>query len=314
MTDNKNNMWSAFTKYIMTYASQRDDFILLATEKAKESTLVKNISDDKKFLPMPSNKDLILAAAGLALSGKRPWIIAESADILVSGYAEIRNVLAFSSLPVSIAVANAGLAMPNDGAMSNILEDVSLMRTIPGMNVLVPSTPCFFDEKNSVLCSYKGPVYIKLSTEDKQDENAINIGDVHHGGSRILSTGSDVTICACGNMVEEALKASKVLLERGISSEIIDCYRIKPFSERFLLASVRKTGCCVVTEEHSVIGGLFAAVSSCLSQTYPVPVRFVAVDEQVVSAGNLDEVREYYGLTWREIVNAATQVYALRRR
>ena len=313
LKDNKKNLWSAFSRYIITYAAQREDFILLATEGAMKSSLVKELPSDKVFSPMPADRDIVLAAAGLAVSGKRPWIISESADILIESYSDIRNVLSTSALPVSIAVANAGLSVPDAGAEHNILEDVSLMGTVPDMVVLVPSTPGFFDEKNSVLCSYQGPIYMRLSTELIADEHETVSSDEHHGGSRIVSTGSDVTICTCGDMVQEALEAVAVLEKRGITPEIIDCYRIKPFSEQILLSSVRKTGCCVVAEEHSINGGLFSAVTTSLSQTYPVPVRCVAVRGQIAAAEKSEEVKEYYGLTWKDIVNAVMQVYALRR-
>lgn len=314
LSDNRNNLWSAFSKYIYSYASKREDFILLATEGAMRSSLIEKLPQNKIYSPVLDDRNIIMAAAGLALAGKRPWVISESADILISNYGDIRNVLASSGLPVNIAVANAGFPHPTEGSRHNILEDVALMRTVANMVVLVPSNETFFDEKNSVLCSYNGPVYIRLSTEEQPSDSGINAGDAHHGGSRILSVGDDVTICACGNMVEVALKASKILKERGINAEIIDCYRINPFSDKFLIASVRKTGCCVVVEEHRIEGGLFSAVTMSLSQTYPVPVRCVAVNGKIDASESAPEVKEYYGLNWKAVVDAATQVYTLRRR
>ena len=134
------------------------------------------------------------------------------------------------------------------------------------------------------------------------------------GGARILRSGTDVTICACGIMVSRALEAAERLERQNISAEVLDCYCLKPFPEQALLSSVRRTGCCVVAEVHSGIGGLFGAAAECLGRTYPVPLRSVSVPDEFINSGTPDELREYYGLTHKEIVDAAAQAWALRRR
>ena len=313
MSDNKHtNTWNAFLNYIIEFASKRSDFFLLLSGDVSDPESFNAIPEDKKIIKSASASNLILNAAGLAVEGKRPIVISSSASIVIDGYRKIRDALAIPSLPVSIAVSDGGLSRGSDGTSCNVLEDIALMRSLPNMNIYVPSGKASVISSAENARQLKAPSYFRLSRTDtaRIDDT---LGGVSNGAN-FLTSGTDVTICACGVMVDQALKAYHILEQRGISAEIVDCCKIKPFPEQLLLSSVRKTGCCVVAEEHSSIGGLSSAVSDCLSKTYPVATRFVAVDDQFVNSGTPDELREYYGLTWKEIVNAAAKVWALRRR
>lgn len=311
--DNNNiSTWDAFSDYIIEHASKCDDFFLLSSTDIVAPRLFDSIPSDKMIFRSVSASNLVLNAAGLAIEGKRPIVLSSSPSIVIDGYRKIRDGLAIPSMPVSIAVADSGLSRGSDGTSCNVLEDIALMRSLPNMNIFVPSG------KASVVLSAENarqlnaPSYFRLS-----NTKVLRVDDVmsaDSNGMDFLTSGTDVTICACGVMVDQALRAFDVLEQGGISAEIVDCCKIKPFPEQILLSSVRKTGCCVVAEEHSSIGGLSSAVSDCLSKTYPVATRFVAVENQFVNSGTPDELREYYGLTWKEIVNAAAEVWALRRR
>ena len=306
--------WDFFCDYISKYAIKHNDFILLTTEKLSSSVLLKSLPPEKIFTPTAGDFNLVANAAGLAMSGKHPWVISDSVSTFVSSYKQIRDSLAFPSLSVSLVVSEGGLSEGQNGVSYNILQDIALMRSLPNMNVYVPS------DENTLIDVVKAssvstrPSYIRLNStrlplfENKPFELS------NPSGARIIKSGTDVTIYTYGTMVTQALLAVDNLEKQGISAEIIDCYCIKPFLEQQLLSSVRKTGCCVVAEEHNSIGGLCGAVSECLCRTYPVPVRFVAVEDQFVNSGHTDELREYYGLTCREIVTAAAEVWALRRR
>ena len=215
------------------------------------------------------------------------------------------------ALPVRIAAMDGGLSSASDGSAKQLFSDLALARTIPGMHLFVPSDAVSL---KGIIEEGGAPLYMRLGrTPLPELENPA--GEIFKlGGARILRSGTDVTICACGIMVSRALEAAERLELQNISAEVIDCYCLKPFPEQALLSSVRRTGCCVVAEVHSGIGGLFGAAAECLGRTYPVPLRSVSVPDEFINSGTPDELREYYGLTHKEIVDAAAQAWALRRR
>lgn len=305
--------WDDFCKNLFSYADN-DDFMLVVRDSEWEMGPLEALPADKVLRSSASYPNMVMNAAGLALNGKRPWVLGTSSKLLSGSYSQIRETIAIPSLPVRIAVPDGGLSCGEEGAARIMTEDLALMRALPNMNIAVPS------DRNSAYgiidtaYDQEGPVYIRLGQTllaplDKDPEEGFVFG-----GARLLREGASVTVCTCGIMAHQALKAADILDQQGINIEIIDCYSLKPFPEQILLASVRRTGCCVVAEEHSLIGGLCSATAECLSSTYPVPVRFVAVEDRFVHSGTPEELREYFGLTWKEIVNAAAQAWALRRR
>lgn len=305
--------WDAFCEYIIKYAQTCDDFVLVAHDVDYGLGLLKELPPEKILRSSASDSNMILNAAGLALNGKKPWIAGNSSMIAGRSYAQIREMLAMPSLRVKIAVADGGLSRGQEPS-GQFIEDLALMRAMPNMSVAVPS------DRNSLLRIAKaveninGPAYLRLGQTAVPDLGDDCEDSFHIGGARLLREGDGVTICCCGIMVHQALRAAEILEQQSINAEVIDCYSLKPFPEQILLSSVRRTGCCVVAEEHTNIGGLCSATAECLCRTYPVPVRFVAVDDQFVHSGMPEELREYFGLTWKEIVSAAAQVWALRRR
>jgi len=306
--------WDAFCDYIAGYA-HRDDFVLVVPDDGFDTDIGDIVPREKIFFSV-SEPDAILNAAGLVLAGKRPWIAGNCSRLVSRCYGQIREALAVPSLSVRIAAADGGLSRGPEGVSSLIIEDIALMRAMPNMSIFVPSDDRSVREVSKAADLVEGPVYIRLGytpvSPIKADSE--DFDPCYHGGARLLKDGTGVTICACGIMVENALAAADILEQQGISAEVIECYSIKPFPEQIVLSSVRRTGCCVVAEEHGCIGGLGGAMAECLCRTYPVPVRFVSVDDQFIDSGTPEELREYYGLTWKEIVGAAAQAWALRRR
>lgn len=304
----------AYYEYISDYAADNASVMLLAAENSLFSKFAGHTLSEKLYKTKHENTSLITRAAGFAAAGYKAFVICDFARILSYGYGEIRDILAVPSLSVHLVVSFGGLSEGKEGVSYNVLDDAALLRSLPGMQIYVASDTLTVPRIVKMSESLKGTSYTRLSGTavpcfpDEADDV------LNPKGARILKSGTGVTVCACGIMVKEALAAASILEQQGISAEVIDCYNIKPLPEETLLSSVRRTGCCVVAEEHSAIGGLCSAVAECLSQTYPVPVRFAAVDDKFVDSGSPDELREYYGLTWKEIVNAAAQVWALRRR
>lgn len=303
--------FEAFCSIIADYARSHDDFALFVTESVPECAELSAIPEDKIVMKDATAHSALLRAAGLALSGAKPWVLGRSLELMGGSYAHIREAVAMQSLPVRIAAMDGGLSSAGDGAAKQLFSDLALARTIPGMHLFVPSDAVSL---TGIIEEGGAPFYMRLGrTPLPQLENPA--GEIFRlGGARILRAGSDVTICACGVMASRALEAAERLERQNISAEVIDCYCLKPFPEQALLSSVRRTGCCVVAEVHSGIGGLFGAAAECLGRTYPVPLRSVSVPDEFINSGTPDELREYYGLTHKEIVDAAAQAWALRRR
>ena len=303
--------FEAFCGIIADRARTNGDFALLLTESVPECAELAAIPEDKIVMRDAPAHSALLRAAGLALSGAKPWVLGRSLELMGGSYAHIREAVAMPALPVRIAAMDGGLSSASDGSAKQLFSDLALARTIPGMHLFVPSDAVSL---KGIIEDGGAPLYMRLGrTPLPELENPA--GEIFKlGGARILRSGTDVTICACGIMVSRALEAAERLERQNISAEVLDCYCLKPFPEQALLSSVRRTGCCVVAEVHSGIGGLFGAAAECLGRTYPVPLRSVSAPDEFINSGTPDELREYYGLTHKEIVDAAAQAWALRRR
>jgi transketolase len=261
-----------------------------------------------------SEAELVLTALGLALAGFRT-VVASTASFLVGkAYDQIRHGIALPRLSLCLAGTGSGLSLGEEGAPSQMLEDLTLMRALPGMTVLVPCDGPSASALTLAACRGDGPVYLRLSHQPRPVLYGDGDGPFTPGEGRLLREGREVTLCACGVMVHEALRAAEILSQQGLSPEVIDCYSIKPLPEQLILSSVRRTGCCVVAEEHGSSGGLCGALAEMLSQHYPVPLRFVTAGERFGQSGTTANLQEYYGLTYKEIVGAAAQAWAMRRR
>ena len=235
-------------------------------------------------------------------------------------YDQIRSAVALPSLSVCLVGCDAGFGPGYTGGARQMFEDIALMRSLPNMKVLVPS-----DVRSTVALLREavgrgGPAYVRLGgvvpgTEEASphlppEEDA----RMRLGGMRVLRRGADITLCACGIMVQEALRAADILAQQDIGAEVIDCYSLAPFPARPLLSSIQRTGCCVTAEEHFLPGGLFETVAGLAAREYPIPVQPVAVEIGFGQSGAPQDLKEYYGLTAAQIVSAAVLAWTRRRR
>jgi transketolase len=198
--------------------------------------------------------------------------------------------------------------------MYQMLEDIALIRALPNVALLVPSDYVSARALLRETVILEGPSYTRLGRPEQPLIYKPEDSDFRIGGGRILKEGSQVTICACGIMVNEALKAAEVLRQQEIDAEVVDCYCLHPFPARLVLSSLQRTGCCVTAEEHFLPGGLFEIVAGLAVQEYPVPVQAVGVKTGFGQSGSAEELKEYYGLTADHIVSAAVLAWTMRRR
>ena len=246
-------------------------------------------------------------AAGLTIGGKVPFTGTFANFSTGRVYDQIRQSIAYSNKNVKICASHAGLTLGEDGATHQILEDIGLMKMLPGMVVI---NTCDFNQTKAAtiaIAKYDGPVYLRFGRPPVPiftDENqTFEIGKAIN-----LTEGSDVTIVATGHLVWEALQASEKLFEKGISAEVINIHTIKPLDKNAILESVKKTGCIVTAEEHNYLGGLGESVSRVLALEHPTPQEFVATNDTFGESGTPTQLMEKYGLNSNSIIEKVNRV------
>ena len=256
-----------------------------------------------------AEQNMVDVAAGLSLAGN----VAFTGSFAVFGtgraYDQIRNTVCYSNLNVKIAPTHAGISVGPDGGSHQMLEDITLMRGLPNMRVLVPADYAAAAAAIRLAAKTPGPVYIRMGRASVPCVYAEGV-ELELGRAYVLNEGSDVTIVACGVEVEQARIACSMLAEQGISAEVIDAFSVKPLDAQTIVASARKTGAVVTAEEHSVIGGLGSAVAEALSCEYPVPVEFVGMRDRFGKSGSYEELSAYFQMDATAIVEAVKRVIA----
>ena len=246
-------------------------------------------------------------AAGLTIGGKIPFTGTFANFSTGRVYDQIRQSIAYSGKNVKICASHAGLTLGEDGATHQILEDIGLMKMLPGMVVI---NPCDYNQTKAAtvaIADYEGPVYLRFGRPAIPNFTPTD-QKFEIGKALMINEGTDVTIIATGHLVWKAIEAGEILSTKGISAEIINIHTIKPLDTDAILKSVLKTGCVVTAEEHQMNGGLGDSVSQFLSRQCPTPQEFVAVNDSFGESGTPDELMKKYGLDTTDIVAAVEKV------
>jgi transketolase len=250
-------------------------------------------------------------AAGMTIGGKIPFTGTFANFSTGRVYDQIRQSIAYSDKNVKICASHAGLTLGEDGATHQILEDIGMMRMLPGMTVIVPCDYAQTKAATLALGNHKGPAYLRFGrpswpifTQDRP----FTIGKADK-----MLDGKDVTIFACGHLVWNAIEAEAILAEKGISVELINIHTIKPLDVEAILTSVGKTGCAVTCEEHQMNGGLGDSVAQVLSRFQPAPLEMVAVNDSFGESGTPTQLLKKYGLGPENIVAAVEKVIKRKR-
>ena len=251
--------------------------------------------------------NMVGVAAGLAITGKVPFIGSFAEFVTGRVYDQIRQEVAYGCTNVKIASSHAGITLGEDGATHQTMEDIALMRALPGMVVL---NPCDFNQTvqaTIAAAKYNGPVYLRFGRPSvpnftPEDEPFVI------GKAIVLNEGSDVSIFATGHTVWEALLAAEALESEGIKADVIDIATIKPLDEKAVIASAAKTGAVVVAEEHNMAGGLGEAISGVLALNKPTPMEFVNGADKFGQSGTPSALMEAYGIDAAHIAQAAKKV------
>ncbi|MBO5142364.1 MAG: transketolase family protein [Clostridia bacterium] len=248
-----------------------------------------------------AEQDMMGTAAGLALEGKIPF--ASTFAIFAAGraYEQIRNTIAYSNLNVKVAATHAGLTVGEDGASHQSIEDLALMRVIPGMTIISPCDDLETKWAVEEAIKLNGPVYIRL-TRPKVSDVYTTKPKFELGKAIVHGDGKDATVIATGLMVQEALKAKEILEKENINIRVIDIHTIKPIDEDAIIKAAKETNKIITIEDHSIIGGLGSAVCEVLSENYPTKIFRMGVKDEFGQSGKWNELLEHYGLTCDEIV------------
>lgn len=262
---------------------------------------------DRFFQAGIAEANMMGMAAGLTIGGKIPFTGTFANFSTGRVYDQIRQSIAYSGKNVKICASHAGLSLGEDGATHQILEDIGLMKMLPGMTVI---NPCDFNQTRAAtiaIADHFGPVYLRFGRPNWPNFTPAR-QHFEIGRAVRMRDGHDVSIFATGHMVWIAMEAASELAVQGVSAEVINIHTIKPLDEDAVLQSVLKTGCAVTAEEHSIFGGLGDSIASCLSSRQPAPVEMVAVRDHFGESGKPMELLAKYGLDTPDVVSAALRV------
>lgn len=281
--------------------------------KATKTDIFKKKYPERFFNMGIAEANMMATAAGIATCGK--VVFASTFAVFASERAceQIRNSICYPKLNVKIGATHAGISVGEDGASHQALEDIAIMRALPNMVVISPADAVETRHAVKAAIEHDGPVYIRLGRPGVPviyDESNYKF---ELGKSIVLRDGRDVTIIATGLMVHIVIEAADILKAEGISARVIDIHTIKPIDRELIIKAAKETGAIVTAEEHNIIGGLGGAVAEVLAENYPVPVKFVGVNDRFGKSGKPEKLLEMYGLTAGNIVEKAKEALKMKK-
>ena len=305
---------SGFGDGILEAARTNKDIIALTADLAGSLKLHPFIKEfPERYVQCGiAEANMISLAAGMTVGGKIPYTTTFANFSTGRVYDQIRQSVAYSGKNVKICASHAGLTLGEDGATHQILEDIGMMKMLPGMTVIVP---CDFNQTKAAtmaIADYEGPVYLRFG-RPKWPNFTAEDQKFEVGKAQVLAEGTDISIFACGHMVWLAVEAAKILAEKGISVDLINIHTIKPLDEAAVIASIKKTGCIVTAEEHQVNGGLGDSIAGVASRECPVPHEYVAVMDTFGESGTPKQLLDKYGLTTAHIIAAAEKAIGRKK-
>ena len=296
----------AYGKALAAIGAENNNIVVLDADLSKST----KTADFKKVCPerfinmgIPE-ANMMTVAAGLASCGKIPFVSTFAMFAAGRAFEQIRNSIGYPHLNVKVCATHAGITVGEDGASHQSIEDMALMRSIPGMTVISPSDGIEAEAAIKAVAEMNGPCYVRLGRSAVNDINTSADYKFEIGKGVTVREGKEATIIATGIMVEAALEAYNTLAEEGIKVRVINIHTIKPLDEKIIVDAARETGLIVTAEEHSIIGGLGSAVAEVVGENYPVPVLRVGIKDTFGESGKPAELLEAYGLTAKDIVAA----------
>ena len=260
-----------------------------------------------------SEQDMVGTAAGLASAGKIPVVSTFATFLAGRAWEQIRNSVAHDGLNVKMIATHSGISPSADGSSHQCFEDIALIRSIPGITLVLPADLSEMRQTVRAAVETRGPFYVRLGRGEARNIFDDNEG-FHLGKARGISDGADVGIVASGSLVSEAIQAEALLRSEGIRASLLDMHTIKPADEEAIVELARGTGGIVTVEDHNILGGLGGTITEIVCRHEPVPVEMIGIRDRFGESGDLRELMELHGLTARHIVAAARRVIDRRNR
>ena len=302
---------ASYGEALVELGAEHDDFVVFDADlaEATHTATFKKAYPERFFDAGIAEGNMMGLAAGVATTGRKAFASTFAMFAAGRAFEQVRNSIGYPHLNVKIGATHAGISVGEDGATHQCNEDIALMRTIPGMTVIVPADDVEAKAAVRAAYEYDGPVYMRFGRLAVPVFNDPETYEFQLGKGIVLREGTDVTVVACGLMVAEALAAADELAEKGVSAEVINIHTIKPLDEELVRASAAKTGYVVTAEEHSVIGGLGDAVLAALAES-PVPTRKLGVNDVFGESGPAVDLLHKYNLDAAGIVAAVEGLLA----
>ncbi|MCL5289667.1 MAG: transketolase family protein [Bacillota bacterium] len=304
----------AYGQELVRLGADNKDVVVLDADLSKSTKthdFMKNHPD--RFFNMGiAEGNMMAVAAGLAAVGKIPFASTFAVFATGRAFEQIRNSICYPRLNVKIAATHAGVTVGEDGGSHQSIEDIAIMRSLPGMTVFVPADAVETAAAIRAAAEIKGPVYIRLGRSGVPVLHGEDFNFIP-GEAVTLREGTDVAIIATGIMVSAALEAAETLAAEGISAMVLDVHTIKPLDIFAIVEAARKCGAVVTAEEHSIIGGLGSAVAETLSEHQPVPLQRVGVRDTFGESGKPAELLQHFGLTAANIAEAARKAVSKKK-
>jgi transketolase len=312
IVQNEQETRGGFGEGIYAAAQANPNVVALTADLAGSMKLQKFIKDfPERYVQCGiAEANMIGIAAGLTIGGKIPYTTTFANFSTGRVYDQIRQSVAYSGKNVKICASHAGLTLGEDGATHQILEDIGLMKMLPGMTVIVP---CDFNQTKAAtiaIANYQGPVYLRFGRPKWPNFTTADGSDFVIGKAQKLNNGADISIFACGHLVWKAIEAARILEEKGHTVDLINIHTIKPLDTQAVLESITKTKCAVTAEEHNIIGGLGDSIAQVAAKNCPIPIEYIGTNDTFGESGKPVELLTKYGLETANIVAAAEKAMA----
>lgn len=294
---------------LIELAANKPELIVLDSDVAKSTgTIQFKSAFPNRFINVGiAEQNMVGIAAGLATCGKLPFIATFGVFSSMRAVEQLRNAICYTNLNVKVAGTHAGIETGEDGATHQAIEDIAILRSIPNIKLVVPSSPIATNYLTKLAADIHGPVYLRFGKA-----NAVELykkGDEFpFGGSKQLRKGKDVTIFAIGNMVEVAVTVADLLKQEGISVRVIDMYSLKPYDEQVILKAANETKALITLEDHSIIGGLGAIVGEAIAGKVCLPLVKLGINDTFGRSGTKEELFELFGFTPQAVAKAVKDV------
>ena len=299
-----------FTDTLLALARDDSDIMAITSDARGSVTL----GDFASQLPQQfvetgiAEQNEVSIAAGLAACGKKPFVCAPASFLSARSLEQIKIDVAYANTNVKIIGVSGGVSYGPLGSSHHSLHDIAVMRAIPGISVILPCDIHQTEKMTKALADYVGPVYVRMGRNAVAEVYTKNDAPFAIGKANTIMEGKDITIIGTGETVKIALEAGSLLKRKAISARIIDMHTIKPLDQEVIIEAAKETGHILTIEEHSIYGGLGAAVSETVVQSFPVPMRIIGIPDEPAITGTSPEVFKHYGLTADHLVNMALKM------